>query len=411
FDTVTNIPGDPVVTVIKVIKTLAGKPFTGQKYNSGDELVYEITVGNTGSGMASDVSIKDMISTMTTELAGGLTGPAFSTWTTTITKTKATTLIEPATIDKDKDVILLADIDRGDNVVITITATINPKAVGVIPKNVVTVGEIDKETPEVNPEKGLLEFTKEITKGWEYTQGGIIEYKLTITNPNKTFVNDVSFIDEISKIKATGVNEDQVTAFKSWTVKRTDNVTGTIYTQVADITVDINDKIDISPKDVIVYTVTGVVNENVVGDIVNTGYVEYVGPEGVVKEERSVTSKNTPGAITIAKEPISPNYLPNGEIGFTVVVTNTSKTSVANNVTIKDLISTILADKVGGGTVPAFQTGWTVTAVLDGSEADKLVSNITALEGIEPGEDIEAKIDLGKNTKVIITIKGIAANN
>ncbi|MGL6131539.1 MAG: hypothetical protein ACRCZ9_08015, partial [Fusobacteriaceae bacterium] len=41
FDTVTNTPGDPIIVVNKVIKTLAGKPFEGQKYNSGDELVYE----------------------------------------------------------------------------------------------------------------------------------------------------------------------------------------------------------------------------------------------------------------------------------------------------------------------------------------------------------------------------------
>ncbi|MGL5918169.1 MAG: hypothetical protein ACRCYM_02880, partial [Cetobacterium sp.] len=411
FDTVTNTPGDPIIVVNKVIKTLAGKPFEGQKYNSGDELVYEISVENSGAGMASDVSIKDAITTMTTELAGGLTGPAFSTWTIAIVKTKATTLIEPATVGKDNDINLTADIDRGDKVVITITATINPKAVGIIPKNVVTVGETEKETPKVDPEKGVIQFIKEIVKGKEYTQGGTIEYKLTITNPNKTFVNDVSFIDEISKIKATGVTEDQVTAFKSWTVKRTDNGTGSTYTQEAEITVDINDKIDISPNDVIVYTVTGVVNENVVGDIVNTGYVEYVGPEGVEKLERSVTSENVPGTVTIEKDPISPNYLPNGEIGFTVVVTNTSTTSVANNITVKDSISSILAEKIGGGTVPAFQTGWTITAVLEGSEADKAVSNITALEGIEPGKDINAIIDLGKNTKVIITVKGIAANN
>ncbi|MGL5427528.1 MAG: hypothetical protein ACRDAS_06395, partial [Cetobacterium sp.] len=312
------------------------------------------------------------------------------------------------TVGKDNDISLIADIDRGDKVVITITATINPKAVGIIPKNVVTVGEIEKETPKIDPEKGSIQFTKEIVKGKEYTQGGIIEYKLTITNPNKTFVNDVSFIDEISKIEATDINEDQVTAFKSWTVERTDNGTGSTYTQLAEITVDINDKIDISPNDVIVYTVKGIVNENIVGDIVNTGYVEYVGPEGVEKLEKSVTSENVPGTVIIVKEPISPNYLPDGEIGFTVVVANTSTTSVASNITIKDSISGILAKKVGGEEIAAFEPGWTITAVLEGSEAN---SNITALEGIEAGKDINALIDLGKDTKVTITIKGKAAKN
>ncbi|MGL4652749.1 hypothetical protein, partial [Cetobacterium sp.] len=231
FDTVKTTPGEPLLLVTKVIKSLAGIPFENQKYNSGEELVYEITVQNNGGGMAKDVSIIDSISTMTTELAGETTGPAFETWSTVITKLKPTTLIEPSAVLKDKDINLIADIDKGEKIVITVTAKINSKAVGIIPKNIVTVGEIPKETPEVEPQKGILEFTKTIIDGKDYTQGGNIVYELRITNNSKTFINDVSFVDEISKIKATGLNESQVTAFKSWTVTRSDKGTGTIYTQ------------------------------------------------------------------------------------------------------------------------------------------------------------------------------------
>ncbi|MGL5052202.1 MAG: hypothetical protein ACRC5W_01210, partial [Cetobacterium sp.] len=408
FDTVTNIQGDPLVVVNKVIKTLAGKPFENQKYSSGEELVYEIIVQNNGAGMASDIAIKDAISTMTTELAGGLIGPAFETWSTSITKLKSTTLIEPATVGKDSDINLTADIDKGEKIVITIIAKINSKAVGVIPKNIVTVGETEKETPLVNPEKGALTFEKKILEGSDFVQGGTIKYELVITNKSKTFINDVSFIDEISKIKATGLNENQVIAFKSWKVTRSDLVTGSTYTQPSSLeNIDINDKIDISPNDILVYTITGVVNENVVGDILNTGYVEYIGPEGLEKLEKSVLSKTTPANITITKEPLSPTYLPNGEIGFTVVVTNTSETSVANNIEIKDSISTILADKIGGGKAPAFETDWTVSAVLDGDTENSDITSLTTLDN----KNIDATIDLGKNTKVTITIKGKAAKN
>ncbi|MGL6131098.1 MAG: hypothetical protein ACRCZ9_05760, partial [Fusobacteriaceae bacterium] len=409
FDTVTNTPGDPAFEVTKVIKTLAGKPFVeGEKYNSGDELVYEIVIKNTGAGMANNTPIDDAIESLTTELAGGSIGPAFQTWSTVITQGKPTSFIEVLKDGNNKDIKLLADIDRNDTITMTVTATINSKAVGIIPKNIVTVSEKKADTPEVNPKKGELTFTKEIINGENYTQGGTIEYKLIITNLSDTFVNDVSFLDEISKIKATGLNESQVTAFKDWTVKRVDKGTGTTYIQDADITTDINDKIDISPKDVLEYTITATVNNNVVGEILNTGYVEYVGPTGVEILEREAIAQNTPGNVAISKTPISPNYLPNGEIGFVVTVSNLSKTSVANNITVTDLISIITAKKVGGQDVLAFKPGWTVSAELSG--ADIANSDIIELQSLD-GKDINARIDLGKDTKVTITIKGTANDN
>ncbi|MGL5746026.1 MAG: hypothetical protein ACRCXX_12890 [Cetobacterium sp.] len=411
FDTAENKPGDPVLVSQKVIKSLAGELFDGQKYKSGDELVYEIVIENTGTGMASDIPITDAISALTTELAGGVTGPAFETWTVLITKTKATTVIDPSAVGKDSDINLTADIDVKERIVITVTAKINSKAVGVIPKNVVKVREVEKEAPEVDPEKGELTFTKEILEGTDYTQGGTIKYKLTIKNTSATYINDVNFKDDISLIKAKAINESLSSAFQSWTVSRVDGGLGTTYTQGPALTDEnINVVIDLAPNDTVVYTVTGVVNSNIVGDIENVGYVDYVGPIGVIKLEEKVISKNTPGNVTIVKDSLVPEYIPGGEIGFKVVVSNTSTTSVANNIKIKDIISGILANKVGGGTVPAFKPGWTVTATLAGSDIPN--SDINSLTTLEAGKDIEDLIiDLGKNTNVTIEIKGFAADN
>ncbi|MGL4629380.1 MAG: hypothetical protein ACRCUR_07795, partial [Cetobacterium sp.] len=410
FDTAKTTPGEPLLLTTKVIKSLAGNTFDNQKYNSGDELVYEITVQNNGGGMAKDVSIIDSISAITTELAGGTTGLAFETWSTVITKLKPTTLIQPSTVLKDTDINLVADIDKGEKIVITVTAKINSKAVGVIPKNIVTVGQDQKETPEIDPEKGVLEFTKTIIGGTDYVQGGNIVYELKITNKSKTFINDVSFVDEISKIKATGLDESQVIAFKSWTVSRSDKGTGTIYNQAPNLSnVDINDKIDISPEDVLTYTITAVVEDDVVGDIVNTAYVEYVGPEGLQKIEKQVVSENNPGDVRLTKEAINPTYIPNGEIGFRVVLENISTENVANNITIRDIISTIVADKIGGGTTLAFKPGWKITSRVEG---DLENTNINSLLSLEEGRDIvDLIVDLGKASKVIIEIKGIAESN
>ncbi|MGL5544175.1 MAG: hypothetical protein ACRDB6_03595, partial [Cetobacterium sp.] len=208
-----SAPGD--ITVLKNIKTLGGVAFTGQKYKAGDAIEYEIKVKNNGKGLAKNVIIKDEISKMKVEVAGGVLENAIESWTVSILAEKPTTIITPGIVTENTDVDLLADVDVNDTITILITGKINSKATGVIPKNIVTANDKTSETPEIDPEKGVLEFTKTIIGGTDYVQGGNIVYELKITNKSKTFINDVSFVDEISKIKATGLNESQVTAFKS----------------------------------------------------------------------------------------------------------------------------------------------------------------------------------------------------
>lgn len=412
YDSVRVSPGDPILMVEKVIKTIAGSSFNGQNYESGDVVVYEIKISNTGSTAANNVKIDDKISTLQTELAGEIIGSAFQSWTTLVTKSHSTTSITPSLlVPPNTDISLEADISAGDTVVIEITAKINSAAVGTIPKNIVTANEIGATAPEIKPKKGDLKFTKEIIDGSEYTQGGTIKYKLTIANSSNTFINDISFKDELSKITAKALDESFIAPFQTFTVTRTDNGTGTTYTQSGNLTdEDINTKIDLSPKDVVVYTVTATVKGNIVGDIENNGFVEYEGPDEVVKLQETVVSTTVPGNITIFKEPSVKTYAPNGPIGFNVIVSNTSTSNVANNVLVRDIITDILANKVGGGTTQAFKPGWTITSRLEGDDIAN--SNIDNLNALTAGVNIDnVSIDLGKNTKVIIEIRGFAESN
>lgn len=415
-DSVTILPGNPNLIVEKIIKTLDGSPFNNQNYESGDVVVYEIRVSNTGATAADNVKIEDYISAMKVEVAGDVLGPAFSNWTTTVSKSQNTTKVRPSlVVPPNTDISLDADISTGDTVVIEIIATINNAAVGTIPKNLVTakLGETTNEAtaPEIKPKKGDLKFTKEIIEGSEYTQGGTIKYKLTISNNSNTFINDISFKDELSKITAKALDESFIAPFQTFTVTRTDNGTGTTYTQNGSLTdEDINTKIDLSPKDVVIYTVTATVKGNIIGDIENNAFVEYEGPDGIVKVQETVVSTTAPGNITIFKEPSVKTYVPNGPIGFNVIVSNISTTNVANNVLVRDTITDILANKVGGGTTQAFKPGWTITSRLEGDDVAN--SNIDNLNSLPSGANIDnVSIDLGKNTKVIIEIRGFAESN
>lgn len=411
FDLENTPSGDANLNVSKIIKTLGGDNFVGQGYKSGDELVYEIVIENTGTGVANNITIEDKISILETELAGGIFGKAFESWQISLAKTKNTTVITPSSLSGGSDIVLNADIDVGDKVTITVTGKINSKAVGIIPKNIVKVDEIEEETSIVNPEKGELSFKKEIEEGLNYTQGGTIKYKLILTNLSSTYINDVKLLDEISKIKSKNIEEIMDGAFQSWNVTRSDNETGTVYTQGGVlINEDINTMIDISPNDIIEYTIEGVVKRDIVGDILNMGAVTYTTAEGVVTLEEKVTSTSIPGDITIYKEPVLPSYVPNGEIGFNIIVSNVSKTSVANNILVRDIITDILSNKIGGGEKQSFKPGWTITSRLEGSDVAN--SNISNLIALSAGSDIvDISIDLGKDTKAIIEIRGIAQSD
>ncbi|MGL5190047.1 MAG: hypothetical protein ACRC7S_10415, partial [Cetobacterium sp.] len=182
--------GDSEINVNKTIKTLGGVAFTGQTYKLGDRVEYEIVVTNTGTGVANDVKIFDALTNVKVEVAGGTFEEALTNRVVTISTGKPTSVVTPNSVSATSDIDVLADIDVNDYVKIVVKGDINPKAVGVIDKNIVTAGNVSAQTPEINPKKGDLTFTKEIVGETEYTQDGTIKYRLTITNTTDVFVND-----------------------------------------------------------------------------------------------------------------------------------------------------------------------------------------------------------------------------
>ncbi|MGL4946704.1 MAG: hypothetical protein ACRC4X_03420, partial [Cetobacterium sp.] len=64
-------PYPPVLERLKVITSIGGVPYTpGMTYSPGDVVVYTIGIRNTGNGVADNITVKDDLSTVVTELAG-----------------------------------------------------------------------------------------------------------------------------------------------------------------------------------------------------------------------------------------------------------------------------------------------------------------------------------------------------
>ena len=99
-------------------------------YSPTGTIVYVLDIENTGTGIASDISIVDTLSSITTELANGNPGAAFSSWTISAVATGTETTTGTYSDNADLDTTI--DIAVGGRVTYTITGTVVNNAIGTI---------------------------------------------------------------------------------------------------------------------------------------------------------------------------------------------------------------------------------------------------------------------------------------
>lgn len=98
-------------------------------YAPGGTIIYTLTVSNAaGAGFASNISVQDIMSSITTSLANGTTGTAFNTWTISATPTGIGTTT--GIFANNTDLNTTVDIAPGGSVAYTITGTVVNNAIG-----------------------------------------------------------------------------------------------------------------------------------------------------------------------------------------------------------------------------------------------------------------------------------------
>lgn len=414
INTATSVVGAPIIgandlIASKKITKLNNEEFTGQKYEPGDSIQYKISIENTRINLVDNINIQDIISNVTTQLSGASIGTAIeSDWTITINKGESTTFTYPETISNGEEISLIADIDAGDTLEILIDGKILETAVGEITNNIVTInGDIFK-SEVLSPENGILEFEKNIIEGEVYNQGEVIKYEIILRNVGKGFLNDIELTDNISGILSENVSGLQEGAFESWTINMSKQNENTSFQNTYPlISQNLSEVLDIAPGDTVIFTVEGKVKEDTIGEIKNTAIVRYTDFNNEPKEEqKEVISISGVGEVEIEKTPFLTTYTPGGEIGFDVIVRNKSTTNIASKIKLADIISTIVSEKIGGGTTESFKSGWTISSTITGDEKNSNITNIPSTQDIDG-----VLITLGKNTSVTIQIRGTAADN
>ncbi|MGL5277981.1 MAG: hypothetical protein ACRC8M_02715, partial [Cetobacterium sp.] len=399
-------PGE--VRATNIIKTLAGKEFSsGMKYKPGDSVSYEIKVSNVGKGILDNILISDFISRITTEESGT---------DTTVHALEDVTISSPVingnatfveSLGGDGETLIRKNVDigPGQSVAINITAKISQKALKEITPNVLVVNNNEIYSDSINPEPAIISGNKELVTSLKYKPKDKVKYKITLINSGLGYGNNIVLKDLIGNITTEIVGGGQGQAFADWTIsyeppKETeyDYAKYTYLNGKLESVSGLDTTIDIGPGVTVTFEILATLAENIVGDVVNKvtlGDKEYVS-SAITLEGASLKD------ISVEKKASNSTYVPDGDVGFQIIVENNSDTTI-NNLMLTDLISEIKTEQAGGQEGPALASGWEITQTIIGDSENSAVKIPTN------GDILNAEIDLAKKTKLTINILGKVA--
>lgn len=390
-------------------------------YAPGETILYSIEILNDGKGYAYLFDVVDNFA----DIKGKLANDSLSETTDSKDINKGQ-LFDSATVeiieigensssqnfsDVKKSTLNLIDkviIAPNEKIVYEVLAKTNKTAIGVI-KNNVTLSkegtgvnlneEVITRPIELNTENIKIDKTTDIK---EYEPGQEVEYIVTVSNMEKSkFVNNFNLNDDIKNIKTKKIDGTVGEAFSSWKfeiVSPTDYKNGTkpgIPENGIDSEShgDININIDIAPETEIIYKLTGVIEENSVGLIVDR---ESFGEDNVVENGNGITS--FPEQINAYKNVDEVQYSPNGKRIFDLVIENKGK-GHGIEIPVKDELSKIMT--IAGK--KAFSES-RITASLESIDGG-IPRGKTGIVGTLENQDLNVIANIGPRTKIVYKIE------
>ena len=376
------------------------------EYTPGKEVVYQITITNSGDGTAVNIPVKDLFSNIKTQLVTGELGDAYTGTQVTATIYNGNGSISTSGPDNpgfsgtltNKDLNVSAIISPGKSIVYTINATINPLAEGRIINTVQVDGELVSDRGVVTKITDVS-ISKSVNKGsypnnidsnGNYIGDESIIYTITISNGSESGIAmNVPVQDSISTITAELLGGGTAKVFKpGWTI---DTEVYGIGTQVSGDPVvngqDLNTRVNVAPGGRVIFTITGVV-DNSDNQIFYGGFTNTANENGVIAT--ATTSPKMP-FLKIAKSSSNTSYFDGGEIDYTIVVTNVGA-GFANNAEISDSLSNVV-DAIGN---KAFKS-WEITGIAKGYG--------TTIGSIANNSDINTTVDIAPGGSVTYNIK------
>ncbi len=332
----------------------------------GQTVNYTVTVNNTKASWATGVNIKDEVSKIEAEIAGGtptspLTGSAFDANSIV---TKIADLGDSKVVRQESNESIILDIAPNASVTVNIAANVNKNVIGSITNiahAIDTNGDDHNAEVTIEPIEGAVILTKEAIYA-TYKNGGEVGFDIKVENTGAGFAAHVELQDLISKIEATTNLGQPTPALTHWKVSY---VAGDENTKVMDVALnklkqnlpedkDVNVVMDIAPQDTVTFTVMGTAADDIVDDITNTASMTF----GENKQDATATVKPEQTRFEATKASVESYYTINKDLSFELTITNTSD-NIINDMVVNDDMSAIAVKYRDGSTGPAFVKGST----------------------------------------------------
>ncbi len=364
---VVSVELDGVVQTAEAVSTAAiptvsiTKEVVDEVYVPGEESTYIVTIRNGTNSFADDIQVEDIISALTVDTIDGEAEPAFSYWVLDVQYGDPNTVItrRSTRANFNEDVYANVDLAPLDTVVLTITGTVNQKAVGHINNTATMVfnGETKTAEAELIPAEKDFSFIKTLADGSQeggYNPGEESEFHISLVNNSTSFAQNIQIKDLISELTVTNVLGQTVPAFTSWDISYeiSDDKYSTTTIDPLPVGDDINVSVNLAPSATLEFVVKGVVNPVALGNIVNTATLT----DGDTVIESTATLRPGSVVLVVGKIADKAEYTNDDEeIVYTLAVTNRGSVD-ATNVRLVDEIS-----KLQGANGNPLFTEWTTT--------------------------------------------------
>ncbi|MBL4831169.1 MAG: DUF11 domain-containing protein [Aliivibrio sp.] len=395
--------------------------------SKGSVVSYYLTLNNKGKGTEYNRQLDNVFSSIKTKLAeNGSNGsdpkgtPFVSNWTVTVESSgdTVTNSIDKLVGGNDVDFVnRRVDIAAGSFINITIDATIDEYALGVIQSKAIYSGNSKK--PKIGPVPQEVDIDKYIvslagspySKGMSYIPGDEVVYEITVKNPTDGWLDNNTIIETISDVEVEVLGGGDHSALENTTITHliSNGLDGDpdTYIPTYDAHGDLSVESDIGPKEIITFTVTGTIIKSAVGTI-DANKAEVTGesnsadpiPAKPVELEfnKTLVESSAKGSSSCSLPTPSETgsgceYAPLGSVTYQIMVKNVGE-GTANDIKIIDELTKI---KTSDG-VKAFSSA-TVEVV-------ETPSHDYDLAGQYSGNNLNANLDLMAGDRIVFEITG-----
>ena len=399
-------------------------------YTPGGYVEYEILLKNNNNVHLQAVPIVDDIQGITTDYFDGSIGAAFDSWTIKTEvdgspMSNAGSVSDNHNIDTQFDIAASSFDPAGTFVKYTIKAKVSEKAVGSI-KNVAKVDNnhnLSSERVDMLPSKLAKQHAafeddsysvKKVSFNHNPDQQKVV-YHLRIENKGKGTEYNASLLEKFTKLKskiaqnAAGESDNQhgvVYEPATWTITATKS--NEIATSIGGYTGGTNLDIDVPVLSIaaggwIEFKVEGQIRDDAMTAITITP--KYNG-SGFGKSQIKPDHSN----LDVSKEIVSiggrayskgDTYKPGEEVVYRFVVKNTEPVW-RDNAVIKDIVSDISVEVIGGSEEKAFVSTEISHVISNGLDSDV----DTYLPSYDPAGDLDLVADIAPMEELTFTIKG-----